>query len=64
MKKTMCFIAALLLIAALPIGVLAEAWTGVDFTLEAPENLYQLGPSLEETDPAWALAGIGDAAGG
>ena len=63
MKKTMCFIAALLLIAALPIGAQAEAWTGVDFTLEAPENLYQLGPSLEETDPAWALAGIGDAAG-
>ncbi len=43
MKKTMCFIAALLLIAALPIGVLAEAWTGVDFTLEAQEILSEDG---------------------
>ena len=63
MKRVMCFIAALLLIAALPIGALAETWTGVDFTFEAPEGLYQLGPNLEETDPAWALAGVGDAAG-
>ncbi len=52
MKRVMCFIAALLLIAALPIGALAETWTGVDFTFEAPEGLYQLGPNLEAAGPS------------
>lgn len=63
MKRIISVLIALLLAAALPIGAFAETWVGVDFTLEVPDGMYQLGPNMEETDPAWALAGVGDAAG-
>ena len=62
MRKIVSVLAALLLIAALPVMAPAEAWVGVDFQFEAPEGMYQLGPGIEENDPAWALAGVGDAA--
>lgn len=62
MKKLTSFLLALLLIAAMPMAVSAETWTGVDFTFQAPEGLYQLGPNTEEIDPLWALAGVSDAA--
>lgn len=60
MKKLTSFLLALLLIGAMPAAVSAETWTGVDFTFQAPEGLYQLGPNTQETDPVWALAGVGD----
>lgn len=41
-------------------AALAETWTGVDFTMEAPAGMYQLGPSLSEGDSLWALAGVAD----
>lgn len=62
MKRIMSVLMALLLIAAMPAAVSAEPWVGVDFTFEAPEGLYQLGPNMDENDPGWALAGIGDPA--
>lgn len=61
MKRLLSVLLALLAAAALPMAASAEEWVGVDFTFQAPEGLYQLGPSMEETDPGWALAGIGDA---
>ena len=63
MRKIVSVLAALLLIAALPVMAPAEAWVGVDFQFEAPEGMYQLGPGIEENDPAWALAGVGEAEG-
>ncbi len=62
MKKILSVLTALLLTVALPIMAFAEDWVGVDFQFRAPDGLYQLGPGLEENDPAWALAGVGDAA--
>ncbi|RKJ41612.1 YcxB family protein [Acutalibacter sp. 1XD8-33] len=60
MKKTMMVLLAVLLLVALPMPASAETWVGLDFTLEIPEGFYQLGPELEEEDPAWALAGVSD----
>lgn len=60
MKRIMSVLLAFAIVATLPAAAFAESWVGVDFTLEAPDGMYQLGPSMEETDPGWALAGIGD----
>lgn len=60
MKKTVGALVALLLILAIPIPTLAQAWTGEDFTLTPPEGAVQLSLYTPESDPAWALAGIGD----
>lgn len=62
MKRIMSILLAALLMAALPVAVYGEAWVGVDYTFEAPEGMYQLGPGMDENDPGWALAGIGDPA--
>lgn len=59
-KRIMTLLAGLLLAAMLPVMAGAETWVGVDFTLEVPENFYQLSPNLEEDDPVWALAGVSD----
>lgn len=60
MKRTISFIIALILAAVIPVAAGAEAWVGEDFTFTAPEDMYQLSPSLDTSDPAWALAGIAD----
>lgn len=58
MKRVLSVFTALLLVAVLPVTAFAGTWVGMDFTMEAPDNLYQLGPYLAEDDAAWALAGI------
>ena len=65
MKKLISPTALLLaafLLAACAMPALAQSWSGEDFTLEVPQGMLQLGPELAEDDPAWALAGVGDAA--
>lgn len=62
LKKTLSLLLALALLAALPVLVQADTWGTEDFTMDAPEGLYQLGPELPEDDPLWALAGVGDPA--
>ena len=56
------FLLAAFLLAACAMPALAQSWSGEDFTLEVPQGMLQLGPELAEDDPAWALAGVGDAA--
>lgn len=65
MKKLISLITALFTAASLVLWAmpaLAQTWGGEDFTLEVPEGMLRLGPELSEDDPAWALAGVGDAA--
>ena len=58
MKRLLSVLLAALLVAALPVAAWAETWVGLDFTMEVPEGLYQLGPNLSQDDATWALAGI------
>lgn len=60
MKRIMSFLMAFALAALMPLTAYAEQWVGVDFSFEAPEGLYRLGPNMDENDPAWALAKISD----
>lgn len=66
MKKILSLIAAFFLTAAVlsaaSMPALADTWGSADFTLEVPEGMIHLSPELPEDDPAWALAGVGDAA--
>ncbi len=60
MKKTIGAVLVCLLILAIPLPALADAWIGEDFTLTPPEDAVQLSLYTPESDPAWALAGVGD----
>lgn len=60
LKKWAALCAAVFLFGALPFTVFAQTWEGDGFTLEAPENMYRLGPDTDEEDPVWALAGVSD----
>ena len=46
--------------SVLAIPAAAQTWQGEEFTLSAPEDMYQLGPWLDVNDPLWALAGVAE----
>lgn len=60
MKRVISIFLVVLVFTALPAAAVAETWTELDFTMEAPEGMYQLSPNLREDDSLWALAGIAD----
>lgn len=60
LRKAAAALAALLLIALLPVAASAEAWATDDFTLQVPDGMFRFDLSTPVDDPSWALAGIAD----
>lgn len=63
MRKLRAFILAAALLLLIPVSVHGAEWTGEDFTITIPDDVYIFTPETPVDDAAWALAGITDPRG-